>query len=459
MSQYFFLSYDQIMKLLYIKTYEVSDWQLRLFTENDYVKLTSFMESGNEKSAILRQKLLNAGIIPIYYFDRGNTKRFSVGNLSESSLIQDRLFNLYILNKYDELKVLLNSSHEDITPIEKYFYQSIVSGYSEFLDTYSRIDTSELQIEQKVAYLHNLAVVNSLQTLRFDSTKIKQFIQNILLAKERNLFSGYLDFYNGNTKKRLTMHEALDKLKKDVGNRASIHFGGTSINKIYEIKRLIMTQYFFYFYNHILFQGFSDLSKFFKPYIEAIICANSDAAEMSSHFGDIEFVNEKYPLSYIDLDIITKFISVKDLSAIIEMYHVKKLNIDTTVVGFLTNCFQNLCNSIITKQTFGFRQSSFLTLSNLIFLLNLVDIEEDNKRILETSITSLVSDEKIMPVLFSIRWPDFKYTLQNLSKLCKSMQHCQVMNTKFLLETLTAPFPIKGKGAVYKLFQNICKAL
>ena len=124
------------------------------------------------------------------------------------------------------------------------------------------------------------------------------------------------------------MQTALEKLKKDVSDRYTVHFGGTSCSKVYEIKRLAMTEYFFYYNYHILHQGFSDLKKYFRPYIEAIICSNSDAAEAPSHFGDMEITNEKYHISCIDFDIITKFISSKELNTLITTYNVKKLNVD-----------------------------------------------------------------------------------------------------------------------------------
>lgn len=149
------------------------------------------------------------------------------------------------------------------------------------------MDISQFNTEQRVAYLSNSAVVEALRTLHPDLNKVKHFIQNISTSRERELFSGYLDIYNGNTKKRLAMQTALEKLKKDVCDRTTIRFGGTSCAKIYEIKCLALTQYFFYFNNHILYRGFRDLNEFFRPYIEAIICSNCDAAENDSHFGNI----------------------------------------------------------------------------------------------------------------------------------------------------------------------------
>ena len=273
MSRFSFVSYEQILKLLYVKRYEVTDRKLRLFSENDYARLIAFMESGDEGATDLRQLFLNAGIVSIQCIHEHKVMRFRIGELSDNALLKSEIFNLYILNKYDEIKALLNSEHIDLEANEMLFYKSIVDGFSEILEFHEEIDCSGFPIDQKVAYLHNSAVLEAIQTYfgGFDSAKVKQFVQNIAASKEREVFSGYLDIYSGNTKKRLSMYEALEKLKKDVGDRNTIHFGGTSCARLYEIKRLAITQYFFYYNNHILYQGFRDLKDFFKPYIEAII--------------------------------------------------------------------------------------------------------------------------------------------------------------------------------------------
>ena len=394
MSRFSFVSYEQILKLLYVKRYEVTDRELRLFSENDYARLIAFMESGDEGATDLRQLFLNAGIVSIQCIHEHKVMRFRIGDLSDNALLKSEIFNLYILNKYDEIKALLNSEHIDLEANEMLFYKSIVDGFSEILKFHEEIDCSGFPIDQKVAYLHNSAVLEAIQTYfgGFDSAKVKQFVQNIAASKEREVFSGYLDIYSGNTKKRLSMYEALEKLKKDVGDRNTIHFGGTSCARLYEIKRLAITQYFFYYNNHILYQGFRDLKDFFKPYIEAIICANSDAAQKTTLFGDMEFANEKYAVEYIDLDIMAKFISTKDLSALVRSYNVKQLNTGVQEVTFLAECFKNLCHSIVTAKTYGLLQSSFSALSNIVLLLNLVVLDENSKEIIAASVEALLSD-------------------------------------------------------------------
>ena len=266
MSRFSFVSYEQILKLLYVKRYEITDRELRLFSENDYARLIAFMESGDEGATDLRQLFLNAGIVSIQCIYEHKVMRFRIGELSDNALLKSEIFNLYILNKYDEIKALLNSEHIDLETNEMLFYKSIVDGFSEILKFHEEIDYSGFPIDQKVAYLHNSAVLEAIQTYfgGFDSAKVKQFVQNIAASKERAVFSGYLDIYSGNTKKRLSMYEALEKLKKDVGDRNTIHFGGTSCARLYEIKRLAITQYFFYYNNHILYQGFRDLKDFFS---------------------------------------------------------------------------------------------------------------------------------------------------------------------------------------------------
>ena len=261
MSRFSFVSYEQILKLLYVKRYEVTDRELRLFSENDYARLIAFMESGDEGATDLRQLFLNAGIVSIQCIHEHKVMRFRIGELSDNALLKSEIFNLYILNKYDEIKALLNSEHIDLEANEMLFYKSIVDGFSEILKFHEEIDCSGFPIDQKVAYLHNSAVLEAIQTYfgGFDSAKVKQFVQNIAASKEREVFSGYLDIYSGNTKKRLSMYEALEKLKKDVGDRNTIHFGGTSCARLYEIKRLAITQYFFYYNNHILYQGFREI--------------------------------------------------------------------------------------------------------------------------------------------------------------------------------------------------------
>lgn len=188
MSRFSFVSYEQILKLLYVKRYEITDRELRLFSENDYARLIAFMESGDEGATDLRQLFLNSGIVSIQCIYEHKVMRFRIGELSDNALLKSEIFNLYILNKYDEIKALLNSEHIDLETNEMLFYKSIVDGFSEILKFHEEIDYSGFPIDQKVAYLHNSAVLEAIQTYDFifsgwltpDQNSIKEFLNGVI---------------------------------------------------------------------------------------------------------------------------------------------------------------------------------------------------------------------------------------------------------------------------------------
>lgn len=123
------------------------------------------------------------------------------------------------------------------------FYQSIIEGYGFADEGGCSVDVSCLHTDQRVAYLHNSAVIECLRTRKFDSSKVKRFIGNMALSKERDMYSDYLDMYNGNAKKMGKMQIALEELKEDVCNRGTVRLGHMSHSKLIEIKRQVISEY------------------------------------------------------------------------------------------------------------------------------------------------------------------------------------------------------------------------
>lgn len=421
MSGYTFVEYEKILQHLYIKNYEVIGWQLRLHSENDYLRLTKFLDQNIPEATQLKQLFVNTGIL--YLESVHAHTSVAIDAFSENMLLKSETFNLYIQNQYNELGILLEENSSDIDTVENYFYKSIINGYSYALENYNTINFSALSLDQKVAYLHNQAVLQTLLTYSFSSKRIEHFIQNIASSKEREMFSTYLDIFDGSSRKRLEMQSALSELKEDTLSRTTIHLGNTSIAKLYKIKPLAMTQYFFYFFNHLFFEGFKNLPIFLQPYIEAIICANSEYAEVPIQWCGEFIENEKHPISYIDIDIITKFSSTRDLYKLLDEYHIKHLRIDADIISFLVACFENLCTSIVTTQTYGYKFSSITTLANLAILLNLVELDAEHAENLRNALTKLFYNGQVTQILFSIRCPDYRNVLRSLSTLFRSLPH------------------------------------
>lgn len=410
-----FVDYKTILKNLHVKQYSVVGFELHLYSVNDYSRLIEFLDSTIQEALQLKQLFINAGILKIRVFNP--VQSYTIGGIQKNLLLQSNLFTLYLQDRYDDLKMLLDNGVDDI--IEKYFYESIILGYSNAFAAYDGIDFSSLNMDQKVAYLHNLSIVRSLKTYEIDTKKLTHYIQNIPMNRERELYSAYLDIISGNNKKLLDMKTALSKLKDDTQAKHTIFIGSTSISQIYKMRPLVITQYFFYFFNCLFFKTVSDLPHFFRSYIEAVVCANSEDAERPSGYGDTYSNNSKYPIDYIDIDIITKFINTDELYNLFNSYNVTRLSIDANGVSFITTCFANLCTSIVVTNTYGYSCSSITTLANLAIILNLVDLSEDNKAILKGAINKILSDKQAIRIIFSIKCPCARNTLKAISTLCR----------------------------------------
>ena len=95
LAQFDFVSYENILKALYVKSYSVMDWNLQLFFESDYSRLTEFMMSDNKEAEQLKLLFLNSGIKSMCC----DSKSFEIGELSQNSVFQGKLYRLYIQNR------------------------------------------------------------------------------------------------------------------------------------------------------------------------------------------------------------------------------------------------------------------------------------------------------------------------------------------------------------------------
>lgn len=113
-----------------------------------------------------------------------------------------------------------------------------------------------------------------------------------------------------------------------------------------------MTQYTFYFTNSLFLPGFQNPKIFMKPYIEAIICANSEKIREIKKFAEISIVGEKYNIQMEDIDIISKFTSPKELSLLLSNYKIIELQCDAKTQSHVIACFCNMADSLIQNHSF-----------------------------------------------------------------------------------------------------------
>ena len=401
-----------LMRYLNVKTnkYSITDTTLRLFSKDQYQRLTVFMDSKTENSKRLKQIFIDANIRFLYYVEHLTELSYTISEEYHHSLLDDIFFKLYIQNKYDELLTLCQQ--ETVEILKSTFYQHFLTGYVGINEKLLSVCFENLSPTCKVSFLFNKTVINAIHTFQYDSSKVRQYINNISSSKEQSAFQPYLDIYEGNAGKLSKMRQSLTTLNNNIRNSRNTFFSSGSIGKIYEIKKYVIAQYFFYFSNGLFVNGISDPKDFFRPYIEAIICANTEQAANNcvcvGSFGN----NEKYLISEIDFDILSKFIRTKDLYYLIKENKIVLLYTKDTTIDHLVSCTENLAKSLISKHTYGFCNSSILVLTNLMLLMTKVALNDNHKTRLSKVIETVFADDMFNKKFWMNACIDFKENIK-----------------------------------------------
>ena len=428
--------YSILLDYLYIfnNEYKKNGTIFSFYYEEKYRKLTDYLQTKTDRAKKLELLFIKAGVSEIRFSNFNTDLQYTMEQSIAQDYLSDSFFSLYIQNKYKELMLLCETDTTDV--LRNTFYRHLVNGYLGIEEEYAKVDFDKLSDDDKVAYLHNKASIIALKGLRFDSKAIKNYINNIASSKVRGLFRTYLSIYEGNTSKRLAMLNSLNKLRDNIQASSTTLFSGGSINEIYNIKNLAFSQYLFYFSNHIFTMGFSDASLFFYPYIKAIICANSDKVKNGSFMG-FTTLNEKYSVTAIDFDIISKFISTTELFALINGSRITQFKTSDNVVEHLVNCISNLAESMIKCGVFGFQGSLISTLTNLILLLTKTGITDSQRTVLLELVQYLFSDNAFNHSFLDIRLNDYKTRIRVFALLCRAMP--SQTNISCLNSIITSP--------------------
>ena len=407
--------YSQLLDYLHISNneYKKDEATVEFYHEEQYRKIISYLETSTDKAKRLEQMFFDVGVSRIKYSSNNTDLQYAI---ERSDALFDPFFSLYIQNKYKELLILCQTDATDI--LRSCFYKHLVNGYIGIEDDYAKVDFNKLSDDDKVTFLHNKASIDALKSFRFNSKTIENYINNIASSKERELYKGYLSIYEGNTSKRLAMITSLDKLRNNVQASSTTFFSGGSIAEIYKIKNYAIAQYLFYFYNHVFIMGFNDASRFFHPYIEAIIYANSDNIKNGNFMG-FTTINEKYSVTVLDIDIISKFISSKELLALINSSKITQFQTGDDVIEHLVHCVSNLAESMILDTIFGFRGSLISILTNLLLLLTKLNMTDSQKATIVGNIQYIFSSDTFNHSFWNVGIGDFKTRIKVFALICR----------------------------------------
>lgn len=415
LTQHKIYDYKILLKFLQINTYRKIDSSLMLYDEKQYNDLIGYLDLNTKKSIDLIQIFVNTGIKEI---DFNGQLLYKIDEKYRNELMDDRFFSLYIQNKYVELSMLLQA--EAPSAIKQAFYYQFISDYSVIRDSYNKIAFFDLREDEKVAFLHNTEMIKALFSYnRFNSSPVEHYIHNIASSKERQIYQPYFDMYEGNTSARFGMETALEKLKVNINKSTNTFFSEGPISELYKIKNAILAHFLFYFTNYILINGFNDFSNYLYPYIEAIIMSNRDIIEKEGNILGFATSYEKYSVTCLDFDIVTKYISTKELYSLIENNNITQFRTSDQIISHLVSCASNLADSMLKSNIYGYMDSSINVLSNILLLLSKVAISEIDKEHIALMIESLYSDNTFNQHFWNVGIADHKVRIKIFAQICE----------------------------------------
>ena len=447
LNDFAFVNSKFICESLYIRRYSIKGYQLKLHSVENYEVLVKYLKSKTKCAITLSKLLINAGIKKIVSV---STSKPDIGDeyiIDEMklSLLENEYYQLYVCNEYEKLADKCNNSLENDWK-ESSFYMSLIYGKNKFsINRYEENKDKIISDDEKVAYLFNYAVVKAWKTYQFSSSNVSQYIEGMPNRQKQEGYKFYIDMFNGNSQLLLKMNESLSKLKEQYENNYSF-VGCSSLEELYEIKRLALEQYMIHFCNNLIFVGFSDLKKVLKIYAEAIICTNEEHEEIEDNFLGIKSKKEKYSIDIIDLDILTKMLSIKELSDLMEEYHIVNLKVNEGVSDEIVKCFCNLTISIKDIKLF----SSFFNASsewiNLAICLTHIELTDVQKKRVSEYLILLMQDKDFLNYLFSIDFPEWRKSAKVILELFRSVK--MPSDIKILERFLSNP----------KLYEYICNS-
>ena len=424
MSKHRFVNAKSICKMLYLTNYSLDAHELVIFSEEQYVSLIGFLNSEKESSQLLKRMLVSAGIYVLRLVSSSGDRKQEELNLSDCHTIisDNELYRFYQNNQYNILSAKLTDTDNDFC-LESCFYRSLIFSYDEqIFEWFSHVNYGELTSPQKIRYLFNSEVLHVRKTYEhFDSVKIEKYIKGLADKKQTDIFKQYLDVFEGNYRLLVDLEKSIKKLKEQYYSGNHSFVGCSSLQELFKIRKIAIEQYMFYFNNTLFFEGFSDLKKILKVYIEAILCTNGNFTDTFSDFWGDQSKKDRYQMNMVDFDILTKTISIKDLNNLFDDYQVKFLACNEMFCDFAIGCFENIAYSILGLKLYSRFYEAPQTLINCALVLVHLPLSESQNSRVKDVLELLFQDADFMDFYFSIEYPEHSLSIKIFDRLLENL--------------------------------------
>jgi len=448
-----FIPYKELLKMIQIKYSQKIDNTLEVLYEDDFNCVKEICENNSLVCKSIKQHLINNGIYFISFWNQFKpnepTKYYTLAEHEESTLFKSDKFIYYLENNYVILDNLINDDNE---VSEQYFYRQFYCFYNEaILKGYNKIDFCVLSESDKLGYLYNKALIDAWEPNPYSLKTLMDFFNAIPSQEQKNMFSIYKETFDGFQDRIGLINDKLNKLIDLYSKSTSM--SGNTLGSLFEIKNLAIELYKFHFYYKLFCVNRDDFKKVLKLYIEAILCTNGEHGETKTNFFGIKYELEKYALDFLDWDIITKYISTKELQLLLKKYHVKNISIKISKV-YIIAAFRNLIASIDLASLSPY-SSFWAAVTNYLTLLSYIEFSREEKNQIEEVLGKLLTNSKFLKYFFSINYPDFQYCISPLVYVSKSMvekNHIDIVQNIVSVATFFDYFINVGSQSIRELF-------
>lgn len=204
------------------------------------------------------------------------------------------------------------------------------------------------------------------------------------------------------------MEEELEKHEKRYNSGGSSFFTGHAHFHIMKIQAYAYEYYRFFMRNYLPIHCFQNPENYFSPYLRSILCSYTPVPVLSSKDLFVKTHRASFPLNEIDFDMFVKFTKPKTLKAWFKEYHVKNIELDSSIN--VAQKFENLCKSLkIAQDSTWFTQLHCFCV--MCCYLNLSDNEQE--RVFSALVTALCDFRKtnmaalgelLEPLLYLLRF-------------------------------------------------------
>jgi len=392
------ISFEDLLAVYSFGRIENIGGNLYFYEEEKFLELKPIIQSVDDKENSIKKVFVRAGISAIQY------KQDYLSFKEETEIertIDDELFDLYLNNEYFNVIKKLNDIKDD--NLVAYYYYLVMPNMGNLnmkLDEIEQNNTYKSNVYSLIIYKYNRIGFKQMtfQKTNEDWTEFENIINNI--PKPHKKVYGFIDkLHNGMIRNRLECASLFDSHEVQFTKKDNTVYFNDPMANLLKLQSLVYDYYFYFKYNNLMIDYFSNPKTYFEPYIKAILCTYSALKDrnIENMFGFTPYLGE-YKLNAIDFDILIKYTDNKLIKSCISDYKVKKINFEDDVN--IINKFVNLCSSI---KIFGNRYN-YLYLSNYLFVLTKCDCTDEDKEKIITTLGELIQrdDDKANAIIIHI---------------------------------------------------------